>query len=151
MVEWDGKSRGNGEAGEGVSQSSPLSPMLFLILLVPTIYKMEEALRRTIPVLQNKVNCYVYDLPLSITDTDGTSNMERMVKKGSEILCRIGEADGIPLEKAKEEMIIFGKKGSKGETVKWLGIILYRKLKFQEHLNTRVKRATQMLGNLRRL
>ncbi len=74
-----------------------------------------------------------------------------MVKKGSEILGRIAEADGIPLEKAKEESIIFGKKGRKVETVKWLGIILDSKLKFQEHLKMRVKRATQMLGTLRGL
>ena len=112
---------------------------------------MEEALRKAMPGLQIEVNSYVDDLAISITDTDGTSNMEGMVKKGSEILCRIAETDGIPLEKAKEETIIFGKKGRKGETVKWLGVILDSELKFQEHLNTRVKRATQMLGNLRGL
>ena len=43
MVEWDGKTRGKGEAGEEVPQGSPLSPILFLIFLASTIYKMEEA------------------------------------------------------------------------------------------------------------
>ena len=64
---------------------------------------------------------------------------------------RIAEADRIPLEKVTEEIIIFGKKERKGEIVKWLEINLDSELKFQEHLNTRVKRATQILGNLRGL
>ena len=106
-------------------------------------------MRKAMPRLQIEINSYVDYLALSITDMDGTSNMEKMVKKGSEILVRIAEADGIPLKKAKEETIIFGKKGRKEETVKWLGIILDSEMKFQEHLNTRVKRAIQMLGNLR--
>ena len=82
IVEWDGKTRGKGEAGEEVPQVSPLSSILLLIFLAPTIYKMEEALRKAIPGLQIDINSYVDDIALSITDTDGTSNMERMVKKG---------------------------------------------------------------------
>ena len=66
-------------------------------------------------------------------------------------MSRIATEDGILLEKSKEETIIFGKKGRKGETVKCLGVILDTKLKFEEHLKTRVKRAIQMLGNLKGL
>ena len=46
-VEWDGKARRKGEAGEGVPQGSPLSPILFLIFLAPTIYRMEEELKKS--------------------------------------------------------------------------------------------------------
>ena len=148
-VQWDGKTRGKGEAEEGVPQGSPLSPILFLIFLTPTIYKMEEGLRRAMPGLQVEVNSYVDDLALSITYIDGISDMTRMVKKGGEIMREIAEADGIPLEREKEETIVFGREGRKEEKVKWLGIILDSGLQFQEHLDTRVRRAKQMLGNLR--
>ena len=103
------------------------------------------------PELQIEVNSYVDDLALSIMDIEGRFNIERMVMKGGEIMSRIAREDGIPLEKSKEETIIFGRKGRKGETVKWLGVILDTKLKFEEHLKARVKRATQMLGNLKGL
>ena len=150
-VEWDGKTRGKGEAGEGVPQGSPLSPTLFLIYLAPTIHKMEVEIRKAIPGLQVEINSYVDDIVLSIIDEDGMSDMSRIVKKGAKIMREIAEADGIPFEKEKEETIVFGIKGNKLEKVKWLGIILDSKLKFQDHLEVRVKRLRQMLGNLKGL
>ena len=46
---------------------------------------------------------------------------------------------------------MFGEKGRKAEKIKWLGIILDSGLQFQDHLDARVKRAKQMLRNLKGL
>ncbi len=92
-----------------------MSSILFLIYLAPTIYKMEEKIRKAIPGLQIEVSSYVDDIALSIVDTDRTTNMARMVASGGEIMREVAEADGIPLERDKEEMIVFGIKGKKME------------------------------------
>ena len=128
-----------------------MSPILFLIYLAPTIYKMEEKIRKAMPGLQIEVSSYVDDIALSIIDTDRSTDMARMVARGGEIIREVAEADGIPLERDKEEMIVFGRKGKKIERVKWLWIILDSRLQFQDHLESRVKSARQMLGNLRGL
>ena len=60
----------------------------------------------------------------------------------------VAEEEGIPLKKAKEETIGFGRRGKKEEKMKWLGVILDSELQFHDHMLSRVKRARQMLGNL---
>ena len=144
-VEWDGVVRGVGRAGP------PLSPILFLIYLALTIYKMEKRIRRAMPGLEIEINNYVNDIALTFFDGDGIMDMGRMVAKGGEIMREVAEADGIPLELEKEKTIVFGRKGRKAERVKWLGISLNTGLQFQGHIITRVKRARQMLGNLNSL
>ena len=110
-----------------------------------------KAIRKVMPGLDTEVNSYVDDLALTIFDKDGTSDMDRMVAKGGSILREVPEADGIPLEREKEETIIFGKKWKKTEKVKWLGVFLDSRLEFKDHLDARVKRAKQMPGNLKGL
>ena len=63
-----------------------MSPILFLIYLAPTIYKMEEKIRKAMPGLQIEVSSYVDDIALSIIDTDRSTDMARMVARGGEIM-----------------------------------------------------------------
>ena len=64
-------------------QGSPLSPILFLIYLASTIYRMEEKIRRAIPGLEVEINSYVDDIALTIFDGDRIIDIRRMVAKGA--------------------------------------------------------------------
>ena len=83
---------------------------------------MEETLRRAMPGLQVEINSFVGDLALTIFDGDGSVDMGRMVAKGGAIMREIADEGGIPLEREKEETIVFGRKGKNAEKLKWLGV-----------------------------
>ena len=52
--------------------------VLFLIYLAPTIYRMEERIRRAMPGLEVEINTSVDDIVLRIFDRDGIIDMVRL-------------------------------------------------------------------------
>ena len=64
-MEWDGKTRCRGKTYLGALQGSTLSPIIFLIWMVPIIRKMEIAIREVAPY-DNELPSYVNDLHVNI-------------------------------------------------------------------------------------
>ena len=115
-VSWDGVDRGEGKTNLGVSQGSPLSPVIFLIWMAPILEEMEKRIKWKLGV-DIDLPSYVNDLHLGIYDgkNRGTrieemeeedNGAEQLIDRANKVLKEVVEERGLPLEETKEERLI---------------------------------------------
>ena len=72
LVEWDGKTRGQGVTNIGVLQGSPLSPVIFLIYMAPILHDMEQQLAARLEWREKRLDLelpsYVDNIMASLID-----------------------------------------------------------------------------------
>ena len=140
-MEWDGVIKGRERTTVGVPQSSPLSPVIFLIFMAPILEEMEAKL--TAELIPNiAIPSYVDDILVCIIDTGNTGDKKAKLDQANMIVNQRAAKWTLPLEKGNHETIVFNlggtssgksKKRAEVERVKWLGIILDETLKFDHH------------------
>ena len=74
-VEWDSKVQGRSLANMGVSQGSPLSPVVFLIWMAPILERMELELKEEVG-LDIKLPSFVDDMYMDIIDREGGNGVD---------------------------------------------------------------------------
>ena len=118
--------RGHGPANVGVPQGSPLSPVVFLILKVPILRKVEERVREGIN-LDMEMPSFVNDKSADIIDWDGGNNMQQVEVEVNSIVREVAGENNLPLETEKEEVLHRQKHRKKNNVdrkyVQWLGVI----------------------------
>ena len=156
--------RGVGSSSMGVPQSSPLSPVLFLVWMAPIVREMERRVVEEVWGVGVEFPSYIYDLHCGlyvgrrgVGDLDAIERRERMgdlLDRVSKTLKEVAGKRGLPLAEDKEERLILrdktGRRGRRGvaEKVKWLGVILDEDLDFGQHWEYRIRKARSLLGAL---
>ena len=163
-VSWDGKVRGVGRSTMGVPQSSPLSPVLFLVWMAPILTEMESPIKEEVPEVAVEFPSYVDDLHSGLYDggravwdmgeVDRKERMGELLDRVSVVLKEVATEHGLPLAEDKEERLVLrssaGRRGRRGvaEKVKWLGGILDEDLDFGQHWEYSIGKARSLLGAL---
>ena len=145
-----------GKTNMGVPQGSPLSPVIFLIFMVPILEEMEAKLTQELQT-NIEIPSYVDDILVCMLDRSGTANIKELLHQANRIINEVATKHNLSLQPDKHEEIIFnpGGKGSRKrkkrmeiERVKWLGIIIDETLDFDHHWKSRVDKARKLLGAL---
>ena len=141
-----------GPVNTGIPQGSPISPILFLILV--SSLTQEQAFQVS----------YIDDFSLSTSSTSPEKNLS-ILKKAIQSLFQVASQLGVIFDSGKTELIHFSTSRTPpqnpltlgGETflpkeqVKWLGIVLDRKLSFKPHIEYRLNLAKAAFYKYRRL
>jgi len=157
-MEWDGRVRRRGRTNVGAPQGSPVSPVLFLIWIVPIITKMETALEGKFAGKRVEIEMpsYVDDLQGGIyiwePDMAKRCNVGAMLEEANVEVNRIAEKNHLPLEDSKHKRLVLRtkkrKKSMNVKWIKWIRIIMDESLSFDKHWQSRIDKARAMPGQL---
>ena len=87
-MEWDGVIKGRGRINVGVPQSSPLSPVIFLIFMAPILEEMEAKLTAELKT-NIEIPSYVHDILVCILDKDKKGDMKAKLDQGNMIINQV--------------------------------------------------------------
>ena len=155
-MEWDGVTKGRGRTNVGVPQSSPLSPVIFLIFMEPILEEMKAKLTSELQT-NIKIPSYVDNILVCILDKEKKGDMKAKLDQANMIVNQTAAKWTLPLEKDKHETIVFNpggtgsgkrKKRAEVERLKWLGILLDETLEFDHHWKSYRDKARKLLGVL---
>ena len=157
-IEWDRRVWGREKTNIRAPQGSPVSPVLFLIWIVPIITKMETVLEVKFVRKRAEIEMpsYIDDLQGGIyiwePDIAKRCNMGAMLEKANIMVNRIAKENYRPLTDSKHEWLVLRTKKRKQSAdvkwVKWIEIIMDESLLFDKHWQSRIDKARAMLGQL---
>ena len=162
-VAWDGSVRGRGVAAKGLSQGSPLSPVLFLAFMAPILEEMERRVKEEVgtvvvqfPSDVDDLHCGLYARRVAGEEEAKSKRMQDLVARVQQVVTEVAAEQRLPLAADNEEsMVLRGGCGRKKrrknglvEKVKWLRVILDDRLDFKEHWRHWIGKARSLLGAL---
>ena len=124
-------------AAKGVPQGSPLSPVLFLVLMAPILEEMERRVKEEVGRVKVQFPSYVDDLHCGLYDMRGAEEeevkcerMQDLVTRVQRVVAEVAAEQELPLAADKEESMVlrggWGRKKNRkngiAEKVRWLGL-----------------------------
>jgi len=171
QISWDGAPRGEAYMCEGTPQGSPLSPVLWLLFLADTLERSDRRIkdiplqptrrhpsrelqpvqsRTPPPTLEVKLVSYVDDVnALIIIHHTSTKEHTRLGKEVDRSLEDVAREDKLVWDARKDCLVHFFR-GPKHSTTT-LGITINSELSFQEHIDTRTRKAERIWQVMKRL
>ena len=143
----------------GIPQGSPCSPILFLIYLKPLFDELERH------KLNIQTPSYIDDVAIMVTGKSTVKNAATL-QKAAAIAFEWARQNAIAFDDSKSELIHFANSNKVPTcsmvlpngtelhplpSVRWLGILLDRKLSFRPHVENRIAAAGRALSSLLRL
>ena len=130
-----------GKTNVGVPPESPLSLVIFFIVMAHILKEIEATLKQELQT-DIEILSYVDDIVLCLLDSSGMANIKELLQKANRIVNEVATNHNLPLHPSKHKKIVFNserkrsgkrKKRMKIERVKWLGIIIDETLYFDNH------------------
>ena len=174
QISWNGAPKRWAHAEEGTPQGSPLSPVLWLLFLAITLKKTDRVIKeeislkldirknparkasdatRLIPDPEIQVDLYSYaDDVNPVVTTRGTSRKKHahVVREVNRILEATAKEHDLSWDQQKDSKVDFNETGPLQSTTT-LGCTINSRLSFQEHVNTRTKKAERIWQVMKRL
>lgn len=159
---FDGQKESMKPVVTGIPQGSPISPILFLLYLKPLFDELDKKLPGA------WCPSYIDDVAIVVTNATLDKNC-RVLEEGAKTVFDWASRNAVRFDDDKSELIHFyrarradtrpqtsvtlpnGTIVKPGETVRWLGVWLDRKLSFKDHIKIKVDAASRAMGSLNRL
>ena len=88
-VAWDGGVRGRGATAKGVPQRYPLSAVLLLVFMAPTLEEMERWVKEEVERVDVQFPSYVDDLYYGLYDNRGAGEGQVVLERMQDLVARV--------------------------------------------------------------